>query len=200
MTGGRGGCIEVVGPVPKWSVLRAIFCLLSRYLEERKKKFKARKKGQDDPLVRDFDELKGAFSVGIFDFCPLSLLLLFLYSLSSFLFPLLLSSPPNLLPKDKVKFGEVVHAPPQLSAKPRGVEKKSTSKKLALMSLVGAASKEAKSLQEARSQQEARSRRQEGRRQPPIIGGLKRQKDIEEERSKVIGHYRFLKRAKLTKN
>lgn len=91
------------------------------------------------------------------------------------------SSLPDLvfLCTDKVKFGEVVQAPPRLSAKPRGSDKilrkthkQELSKASSLLDLTTDMSKLS-------------------------TGGLKRQKDIEEEREAVIKKYREMKKVKL---
>lgn len=80
---------------------------------------------------------------------------------------------------DTVKFGEVVQAPPRLSAKPRGSEKMSRkTPKYGLM--------KASSLLDPTTDRSQLS-----------TGGLKRQKDIEEEREAVIKKYREMKKVKL---
>lgn len=80
------------------------------------------------------------------------------------------------LPTDEVKFGEVVKAPPRLSAKPRGA--KDVSRKTPKHELLKACSSLATDTKLS-------------------IGGLKRQKDVEEERELVIRKYREMKKVKL---
>lgn len=79
---------------------------------------------------------------------------------------------------DEVKFGEVVRAPPRLSAKPRGSEKKvRQSHKSELL--------------ETTSPIDTGS--------PAAVVGLKHQRDVEEERVRVVSEYRMAKQLRLTK-
>ena len=74
-------------------------------------------------------------------------------------------------PADTVRFGEVVTAPPKLSAKPR---RKSDKAQVTLPS-------------------DKSDKPEQG---PAVIVGLKRKQDIEEERERLIQRYRMAKKAK----
>ena len=124
-----------------------------RYLLERKKKLKSRKRKRAES---DFDAFKG----DVINYFPLVVGILAVSCVR---------------PVDEVKFGEVVQAPPRLSAKPRGFEKKS---------------KKTPKLEPLPNPDHVSTHKLS-------TGGLKRQKDIEEERVKVIGKYREVKAARL---
>ncbi len=86
---------------------------------------------------------------------------------------------------DEVKFGEVVKAPPRLSARPRGSDKKTRKvpqlellKKLSTTPLAPGPP---------------------GPPDPPVHVGLKHKRDIEEERTRAISEYRMAKKAKMAK-
>ena len=84
------------------------------------------------------------------------------------------------LSTDQVKFGEVVQAPPQLKSKPRGSKPTTASKPLLLLHQKMTASHKPTHT-------------------PPVVG-LKRQKDLETERERVISVYRQIKKAALIRN
>ena len=146
------------------------FC--DRYLEERKKRLQSRKQHKD-PSIKDFTDFQGNLSLP----------------------PLPPSLPPSLLnnvifPSDKVKFNEVVPAPPWLSAKPRSSSKRAKHE-VPDLSFIG------------KLQTRGRLGPGEGDTLTPVReGGLKRRQDLEEERERVIEEYRQAKkhRTALTKD
>lgn len=82
-----------------------------------------------------------------------------------------------------MKFGEVVRAPPRLSAQPRGAQKSDKKQKALLLQEKG---------------NPDRSDVAVARKQYPVA--LKRRHDLEIERKKAIDTYRLTKRAKLSRS
>ena len=149
--------------------------ILYRHLEERKKKALARRKGlcQDD--IVEFSDLQGTYIH---------------YSLSTVLCTGLRLGLGTgvfhghivwgmfVLFSDDVKFGEVVQAPPQLAAKPRGSKTShSTSSSLLL--------------------HHKTSLREDHNKVARPSQGLKRKLDLETERERVINVYRHKKKTAL---
>lgn len=87
---------------------------------------------------------------------------------------------------DRVKFGEVVQAPPQLKAKPRG------SKTATPAAAAAAASSKPLLLQQkmAGTPSQPVAQKSSNSSPPPPRLGLKRQRDLEIERERVIAAYR----------
>ena len=85
-----------------------------------------------------------------------------------------------------VQFGEVAHAPPQLSAKPRGTQKKSKGERIQSLLLQ-------KSLDSKKLSNDAKEI------PLPVVIGLKRKHDLEIERERAVEMYRQSKRTKMSR-
>ena len=89
-----------------------------------------------------------------------------------------------VLAPDEVKFGEVVSAPPRLSAKPRGHQGKERKEELLLHEKLKSATPDAMVAKKPKQS---------------VHVGLKRKQDLEMERDRVIQLYRQTKKANLSR-
>ena len=87
----------------------------------------------------------------------------------------------NLIFSDEVKFGEVVSAPPQLQAKPRGCWANPSHPKSLLLHQKVSSSSQGPATKPTSTR-------------PPVVG-LRRKQDLEIERERVINVYRRKKKA-----
>ena len=149
--------------------------VLCRRLEERRKRAVARRQGLSHDRNRDMEEKRGTHYI----FHPGLIYTPHTRTASTL-------SPQCIDFEDEVRFGEVVQAPPELKAKPRGSQRSSAfpSQPLLLEEKMSASQRQSQRTRSAPSQQ---------------IMGLKRKHDLKLEREHVISVYRKAKAAALVK-